>query len=146
MLLFLTICFWPPPSLTFVKKSFHFSFWTWGLPPPPPTWTMSTNILVFFWRYLFWFLSTKFVSNFKSAESCIRCEPLASIPGFLKCHEFLRDIFNTVTFLWTLFVNLTYKYSGWFMDKSVPEQDGTTLQWFKRQLDTGIRLTSLACL
>ena len=48
MLLFLTICFVTPSLSNFCQKIISFQFFEMGLTSPPPIWTMSVNILFFF--------------------------------------------------------------------------------------------------
>ena len=43
--------FWPPPLLFLSKKNNVVIFCWHGVDLPPPVLAMSTNILVFFWRY-----------------------------------------------------------------------------------------------
>ena len=58
--------------------------------------------------FLIYLLSAKFLSELKSSCACMECEPYASIQGCLKRHELLRDTFNTVMFLWTMYDKESY--------------------------------------
>ena len=51
MLLFLTICCVTPSLSNFCQKIISLKFFDVGLTSLPPIWTMSTNILFFFWGY-----------------------------------------------------------------------------------------------